>query len=225
MIENARIIALALALVGCAGSTPAPESPTGDPLAEISAEELYRRGVMLGQAGDYIRAEQYLSAAIDRGYPEDEAIPVLIEACVESSRLVAALSYAEPYLERHPTQWSLRMLVASIHMGMGDHERARDELTQVLRDAPEEPAAAHYFLGVLLRDELDDEAAAQEHFRRYLALAPEGPHREEALMALPEEERGGPVRIESGASSTSGPQRVEMPEEASAPADDAEATP
>jgi|SRR5690606_6725662 len=162
----------------------------------VTAEELFRRGVLLIRAGDSVRAEQYIAAAIDRGFPEEQAMPALMHACVQSSRLSAALTYAEPYLARRPNEWPLRLLVASIHMGLEQHERARQELDRVLRDAPEEPPEAHYFLGVLLRDELEDVEGAREHFRRYLALAPDGNHREEALALLPPEERGLPIRME-----------------------------
>lgn len=188
---------MSLLLLGCGAAATSAASGTTDPLDSVSAEELYRRGVVLGRAGDFVRAEQYIVAAIDRGFPEQEAMPALMAACVQSSRLSAALGYAEPYLARHPSEWSLRLLVASIHMGLDAHDRARDELTRVLADAPEEPPEAHYFLGVLYRDELADMERAREHFRRYLALAPEGTHREEARAALTPEERGLPVRIEA----------------------------
>lgn len=187
-----------LALAGCGAASsdaPRPENASPDPLDSVSAEELYRRGVMLVRAGDSVRAEQYLVAAIDRGFPEEAAMPALMHACVQSSRLSAALSYAKPFLARHPTQWPLRLLVATLHMGLEQPAKAREELVRVLRDAPEEPPEAHYFLGVLLRDELDDPEGSREHFRRYLALAPDGRHREEALAALPPEERGLPIRM------------------------------
>lgn len=205
-------LVLCLASCGGASETSARTAPP-DPLDDISAEELFRRGVLLGEHGDFIRSEQYISAAVDRGFPEEQAMPALMKACVQSSRLDAALSYALPYLARHPSQWPLRMLVASIHMGLAQPQRARDELDRVLRDAPEEPAMAHYFLGVLLRDELDDLERARTHFRRYLALAPEGDHREEALAALPDEERDLPVRIQSGSDNEGGPIRVDAPDE------------
>lgn len=197
---------LLLLIAGCAAQQ-GQRRPMPDPLQSVEAEELYRRGGHFAQQGDYTRAEQYLTAAIERGYPETQALPLLMQVCVEASRLVSALAYAEPYLERHPEEWPLRMLVASIHMGLEQHEQARAELERVLTDAPDEPAQAHYFLGVLLRDRLDDVPGAQQHFRRYLALAPDGDHRAEALAALPPEERGTPIRIEPG--STEGPERVE----------------
>lgn len=216
-------IALAVGLCACGGAQTGDggdeEGQVGDPLMSIEAQELYRRGRLLYSAGDFIRAEQYLAAAIDRGFPEEEAMPALLQACVDASRLVAALQYAEPFLARHPENWSLRLLVASIHMALEHTGRARDELQRVLRDAPQEPPQAHYFLGVLYRDRLEDEDAAAEHFRRYLALAPEGDHREEAQAGLPVEEGGSRV-----------PQRVPMPERLEdapepEPAPDAEAPP
>ncbi|MCA9609321.1 MAG: tetratricopeptide repeat protein [Myxococcales bacterium] len=214
--------ALSLLLAGCGGAQNGgaeEASSLPDPLSSISGEELYRRGVLLAQGGDFVRAEQYMAASIQRGYPEEQVMPSLLAACVEASRLVAALQYAEPYLARHPDQWSLRMLVASIHMGLAHHTRARDELERVIRDAPEEPPQAHYFLGVLYRDELDDEAQADEHFQRYLALAPEGDHRDEARAGA------------HGASGPRLPQRVPMPEDEGAdegvdpPAPEEEAAP
>jgi tetratricopeptide (TPR) repeat protein len=185
----------ALFLLGCGAQAHPSSSENTDPLANVSAEELFQRGVRIGEAGDFIRAEQYIAAAIERGYPEGAAMPALMRVCVESSRLTAALAYAEPYLARHPGEWSLRLLVASIKMGLEQHEQARDELLRVIEDAPEEPPQAHYFLGVLLRDQLGDMEAARVHFRRYLALAPDGNHRDEARAALTPEERGLPIRV------------------------------
>ena len=189
------VLAIVLSSFACGGATPRAENQEPDPLDTVSPEELYRRGNLLLEAGDYIRAEQYLAAAIERGYPEDRAIPLLLRACVEASRLVAALEYARPYLLRNPEQWSLRLLVASIYLGLDEHAQAQRELERILETNPDEPQP-HYLLGVLHRDALTDEDRAREHFRRYLALAPDGVHREEASAALTLEERGLPVRVE-----------------------------
>jgi tetratricopeptide (TPR) repeat protein len=204
---------LALVVAGC-GAPSAPRPPPPDPLDTIEAAELFSRGLRLGDAGDFARAEQYIAAAIDRGYPEERAMPALMAACVQASRLSAALAYAEPYLARHPGAWALRLLVASVHMGLRQPERARDELERVLRDAPEEPPEAHYFLGVLHRDALPEPGRAERHFRRYLELAPQGSHRDEAASGLPESERaafGAPVRVTADAPVGAGP--VRMPPE------------
>ncbi len=194
---RACLAAAVLTLTACGAAQEGSPTTADDPLDSISGEELFRRGEILTQAGDFVRAEQYYAAAIRRGFPEERALPSLLRACVEGERLVAALSYAEPFLERHPTRWSLRLLVASIHMGLEHHAVAHDHLERVLRDAPEEPPEAHYFLGVLYRDRLDDRDAAARHFERYLALAPGGPHTEEARASIPALTHRLPIRVDA----------------------------
>lgn len=174
------VVALATA---CAEAPAKPEGSPGDPLKTVPAAELYRRGIALGEAGDLIRAEQYLAAAIDRGYPAEQALPPLMRVCLASSRLRAALGHAEPYLAQHPDAWSLRYLVASIQLGIGNVDDARVSLERVIVDAPEQPDA-YYLLGVLLRDDVGDRTGAAQRFERYIQLAPKGEHASEARAAL-----------------------------------------
>lgn len=176
------VMVLALA-TACAEAPAKPEGTPGDPLKTVPAAELYRRGMALGQAGDLIRAEQYLAAAIDRGFPAEQALPPLMRVCLASSRLRAALSHAEPYLEEHPDAWSLRYLVGSIQMGIGNVDDARTSLERVVHDAPDQPDA-YFLLGVLLRDDVGDRAGAAQRFERYIELAPRGQHASEARAAL-----------------------------------------
>jgi predicted Zn-dependent protease len=138
---------------------------------------------VLARAGDLVRAEQYLTASIERGYPEANVLPALIRVCLADSRMRSALSHAEPYLERHPTAWSLRYLVGSIYLGIGEIDRARAELERVIADAPDQPDA-YYLLGVVLRDELGDRAGAARRFARYLELAPDGDRADEVQQSL-----------------------------------------
>jgi outer membrane protein assembly factor BamD (BamD/ComL family) len=154
-----------------------------DPLDTVTAAQLFEEGQRLARQQDFIRAEQYFTAAIDRGHPEDQVMPHLIAACVRSSRLSAALRYAEPYVERHPDAWPLRLLVATIQMGLGEVRRARTELERIIADHPDQPVP-HYMLAVLARDQLADHELAEMHFRRYLALEPEGEHAAEARAAI-----------------------------------------
>jgi Flp pilus assembly protein TadD len=165
------------------GNGGATQTQLPDPLADRTAEQLFQAGVRIAQQGDYIRAEQYLTAARDHGYAEDRVLPLLMEVCVHSSRYSAALGYAEPYIETHPEDWRLRQLLATIQMGLGNSAGARISLEHVTAEAPDEPTP-HYMLGVLLRDSLRDETGMRAAFQRYLALAPDGPHAAEAREAL-----------------------------------------
>jgi predicted Zn-dependent protease len=180
-----------------------------DPLDTVSAQELFDRGVQLVADEDYVRAEQYLVAAMERGHPEDAVMPPLLASCVQSSRLSAALRYAEPYLDRHPEAWSLRLLVATIHMGLGDAPRARDHLVRITVDRPDEPSA-HYMLAVLSRDALGDADGALLHFQRYAELAPEGEHAEEARAAVAHPESLRTARAGEAAAGAS-PRPVRLP--------------
>ena len=173
-------------LSACGGTHTEAETPEArqrDPLESIDNNELLRRGIYLANQGDYVRAEQYLAAARSRGTPDEQIIPTLMEVCVRSSRLSAALGYAEPYLVQHPTDWSLRILVASIQLGLGHTREARNHLERVFLDAPSEPAEAHYLLGVTLVDSGQQEEAVA-HFQRYVELAPEGTHVDEVRGIL-----------------------------------------
>jgi hypothetical protein len=183
---------------GCGG--PSVEVRSGeraqvaDPLDSITPEELFRRGLVLSQHGDYVRAEQYLLASRGRGFDERRVIPALMEVCVRASRLSAAIGYAEPYLESHPDDWALRILIGSIHLGLGHLGDARAHLERALRDGRPEPAEAHYLLGIVLREqtELVD---ARAHFARYAELEPSGSHMEEvgAILREPEPHVAHPV--------------------------------
>jgi tetratricopeptide (TPR) repeat protein len=171
-----------------AGCSPA-ERQQGETVAErrgqerTTGETFFHRGVALARAGQLVRAEQYLSLALGRGYQEEETLRALLGVCLASSRLRAALNYAESRLVRHPDDWSLRYLVASIYLAMGEHWRAREELERVLAYRAEfEPA--HYLLATVMRDSFADPRATGRHFSAYLRIAPRGEHADEAAAWL-----------------------------------------
>jgi hypothetical protein len=172
-------------ITGCATGAAATTHQTElrDPLQDQTAQQLFAAGQRIAADGDYIRAEQYFTAARDHGYPEDQLMPLLMQVCVRSSRYSAAVGYAMPYLETHPEDWRLRTLLATIQMGLGHPADARLSLEHVVAEAPDE-AVPHYMLGVLLRDGLHDEPGMRTQFERYLALAPQGEHASEAREAL-----------------------------------------
>jgi tetratricopeptide (TPR) repeat protein len=153
---------------------------------KLSAEQLYASGVALGKAGEHIRAEQYITAAIERGYAVDRATPELVRVCVAGSQLRTALRHAEPHLVRHPDDSGMRYLVASIHFGLEQPVRARQELVRLAELDPRH-AGAHYLLGVLLRDEFGNPQQARDHFKRYLEIEPHGEHAPEAVAWMVEQ--------------------------------------
>ena len=166
------IVLCAAIVAACAGPmSGAAKAP--DPLSGVPAQELFERGIQYKNAGDLIRAEQYLVSAVDRGYPEKDALEPLLEVCVAGSRYQAGLSHAQRHLARHPEDWALRYFTASLYIAVGDVHTARVELERVVGEQPA-LAEAHYALAILYRDELRDAGAAESAFRRYLELSPNG---------------------------------------------------
>lgn len=166
-------------------------------MASVSAEELFNEGIAHAMRGDMLRAEHYLNAAKAQGYDPAEAVAWLVSVCVASSRYNAALGHAEPYLRRHPEDWSLHFVVANIQDALGNVDAARRHLERVVALAPGQPLP-HYRLGLFYRERLGDQEASEIHFAEYIRLAPAGPHAAEAGDALrarhPTEQ--GPKRIE-----------------------------
>ena len=172
-------------LAACAaGETSLRARPSGDPLAELDAATLHAQGKTLARSGDLVRAEQYLRAAVARGFPPEEVTPLLIDVCLRASRYGAALGYAQAAVERRPEDWRVRLLAASLlHYAVHDSGRARVELETIVSQAPEEPMP-RWLLGVVLADGLGQRRAAAAQFRRYLALDPQGRHAADARAAL-----------------------------------------
>jgi Flp pilus assembly protein TadD len=154
-----------------------------DPLAGISADELFGRGIGFARNGDLWRAEQYLVASMEKGKPRGEVVPTLVQICIALQRFSAALSYAEPVVRDEPDHWRLRRVVASLYHGLGRLEDARDAFHTVLRAAPNDPMT-HYFLGMLYVEDLSDVATGDPLLARYVELAPEGQHAPEVRALL-----------------------------------------
>jgi tetratricopeptide (TPR) repeat protein len=184
---------VASTLLGCGGAGAAQRTAGSSAVAghresppvslHERAGELFEAGRDAAARGDTIRAEQYLSAAIERGYDRGKALPLLLDACLSSSRLRAALTHAEPYLRDHPEDDGLRYLVAIVHMGLGQTSAARLALDELLRRNEKSPEA-HLVLGIL--DFSSDPITAREHFLAYLELAPRGERAAEARSRLAE---------------------------------------
>jgi tetratricopeptide (TPR) repeat protein len=170
-----------LVALSCARAEPPAAPPASG--SRAPAAELFEQGRRATLRGDSIRAEQYLTLAVQSGYPREEALPLLLRACLDGSRLRAALDHAEAYLLEHPEQQRLRYLVATLYLSLGQEDRAELALAQLLARHPED-ADAHYLSGVLAVD--SNPARARQHFLAYLDLSPKGLRAAEVRSRLSE---------------------------------------
>ena len=69
----------------------------------------------------------------------------------------------------------------------GDFARAIDLYEAALDDSPRS-AEVHYKLALLYDDKLNDPVSALHHFKRYLALTPNGPHANEVKNSMKHDE-------------------------------------
>jgi tetratricopeptide (TPR) repeat protein len=174
-----RISALLLSscLAACSAAPAAAPAASASGQSE-AARALFERGQALATEGDSVRAEQYLAAALREGYEWREALPQLLRVCLTGSRLRAGLNYAAPYLKAHPDVSWLRYLVATVYLGLGQPQRAREHLLAIEGQAPY-AARTEYLLGLTEWEGLGNEAAAATHFKEYLRVEPNGPNARE----------------------------------------------
>jgi tetratricopeptide (TPR) repeat protein len=182
------IISCGLLVLAACGPTPSSRgAKTAEQLETVKREEqpdrLLERGRSFAALGDHGRAEQYLSAALDRGADPRVVLPLLLRVCIAERRYRVAIQYAEPVLRRRPQDFRLRFVVASLYQSIGDNDVAQQQLELVTQTQPNH-AEAHYALAVLARDEKNDPVAADRHFRQYLRIRPDGPHAAEARASL-----------------------------------------
>lgn len=187
MIRISILLVLLPTLSYCGLTLEPTQRPTDEPqiLPELSSGQLFTRGVALAKHGQLIRAEQYLYLAAQRGYPEEQTLPLLLKICLSTSRLRTGLNYAKPYLTRHPESWKLRYLVAAIYLALEQPEHAVHQLDRVVHDNPDH-APSYYLLAIISRDALRNEASARQHFIAYLEHDPTGTHADEATVWLRE---------------------------------------
>ncbi|MET0389021.1 MAG: tetratricopeptide repeat protein [Polyangiales bacterium] len=172
---------LLVAAVGCAHGRPVPDSAAPD--AELGADQLLEVAVLAERIGDGLRAQQYLLSARERGADDNKTLPWLLRLYVADGQYRAAIDTARASLEQHPDQLPLRMLLASLYEATALDIDAIDQYERVLSRAPSEPRA-HYALASLLHRHQQERLRADQHFRAYLALEPDGPHAERARSLL-----------------------------------------
>ncbi len=194
-----------------------PDAPTTDVLEQLSPEELFTRGVRFARMGDSARASEYLEAARRRGITDARVVPHLVAVLARAGRLSQARLHAAAYVRRTPSDWRMRVVLASLQHALGEPEEAIALLHAACRLAPNEPLP-HYHLGSLLAEM--GRPGAREAFSRYLELAPQAAHAEEArewlaqLSPSEDERHSGPAASSSPgrppARSTPDPQPLEQ---------------
>lgn len=176
-------LAVTLLCSGCVRAQSNEPPSVAQDERKKAVEPLIEQAEAFAASGDNMRAEQYLTAALSQGADEKRVLPLLVRACISDERYRSAAQYLEEYLRRHPSQQNARFLLASLHLSLGQSDVAIRELEIVLKTNPQH-AEAHFALATLLRDSAASYAAADTHFREYLALRPDGIHAEEARGSL-----------------------------------------
>jgi tetratricopeptide (TPR) repeat protein len=176
-----------LALLGCVACASSPEQRLRTDVHTFQAEQTHQKLTARGRAfaamGDTTRAREYYDAALEAGGDDRVLTPLLLSVCVRDGRYRLAIEYAERHVRRHPHDARMRFVLGTLRAGVGESAAAESDLSKALAANPDN-SDAHYAMAVLLRDQRGDLIGADEHFRAYLALAPEGEHSEEAKSSL-----------------------------------------
>lgn len=177
------LLCFCLFLSGCQHSTFRRSEAFEQEAPAVTAEDLFLLAMAYIRRSDLLRAEQYLHAARQKGYEEPTVVFWLVRVCVAAGRYHSALQHATSYLRDHPTHFSLRLVVASIHEALGDMERARYDLESIVSEAPDW-ALPRYRLGMLYHEQPLEDGRGKFHLEKYLELAPEGSHAAEVRTVL-----------------------------------------
>jgi tetratricopeptide (TPR) repeat protein len=174
-----------LALAGCA-HTPEPKPASAAEEKAKNAAMLLEHGRAFAEMGDEVRAQEYFAAALKAGADEKVVMPLLLRACIAQRNYRLAIEYAESSLAKDPHNARLRLLSGTLHASIGDTARSRERLERAATELESE-ADVQFTVAVSFRDDSGDVVMADKYFRRYLALAPNGAHAEEAKSSLMEQ--------------------------------------
>lgn len=178
------ILLVVTSAVACGQARPVPVDQNAKKVDEERVpHKLVARGKAFAKIGDLTRAEQYLTTALEEGADPNEVLPLLMRVCIDSGRFREAITHGYAQLETQPHNAALRFLIGSLHQGVGEPHKAREQFQEVIAIQPDH-AEAHYALAIIARDAEGDLVRADRHFREYLRLQPNGPHAEKARASL-----------------------------------------
>ena len=146
----------------------------------LALEKTGRRAEAVEQYRETLRLRPaYTAAALNLG-----------AALYAEKRYAEAIDVYREALARDARSEATRNNLAEAYRAAGARDQARREFERLLKDNPDY-APAHYGLGVLLDDERGDRQRAAEHYRRYLALAPQAADAQQVRQWLQQAEGAG----------------------------------
>jgi Tfp pilus assembly protein PilF len=176
-----------LVLGACIACASSPEQRLKTDVNSFQQEQTHQKLTARGRAfaamGDTTRAREYFDAALEAGGDDRVLTPLLLSVCVRDGRYRLAIEYAERHVRRHPHDARMRFVLGTLRAGVGESVAAEADLSKAIAANPHN-SDAHYAMAVLLRDQRGDLIGADQHFRAYLELTPQGEHSEEAKSSL-----------------------------------------
>ena len=145
---------------------------------ELQQKVLLERGLSYSRSGEWERAEEYLSAALDAGASVDDALPPLLQSCIAGRRYRTAAEHAHDNLPRlRRKRLEVELVLAALYLSLEEPERALQLIDHVVKLEPSN-GTAQYLLANTLRERFQEFEKADLHYRKYLELEPEGRYAE-----------------------------------------------
>ena len=163
-------IALSLAILGCGGSSRAPQPASPPPPAPTDP---VGRGIELYNRGEFAEAARVLSSAVSLESRDARALTYLGLSMTKSERPLEALEYLNRAVDLDPTS-------AEAHYGLGLAYGYLNRLPKMVEELEQavhldsKHAYAHYQLG-LAYNQQDKVDLSILHLERFLQLAPDAP--------------------------------------------------
>lgn len=139
----------------------------------------------LEAAGEFVEAAEAVRAVLQAQGPSARVVFMLAELLYRSGDLTAARERYYGVIELDPDHLQARASLGCVLAELGEHDLAVAALEGVLRQEPDY-ADGHWHIAGVLRD-MGLTGDADNHLRRFLALAPESP-----WAALARARLGGP---------------------------------